>query len=913
MNVLRSYLPPVALAATGNQLLVAHGYQEAESALKMVMTDDPHNGWCVGPCRRARHAPHTHAHAYAVSTTPCTDHARCPLPALAAGPTTTSLPHTRYFLGHADVTAAFIFAASDGIRGYFAHPGSCTLNTSKAATVPTCNVGANEGSGSFVVALELNSRDYCEHNFTRGDGAQGRCSADGQWARNARLSPPEQSTSCVGTDAGFSDAMCHGDGNFCFDGCTSHGEQWSSGADKSASNAALLNATGQPVLPPTLADAITGLAVERADARSKWLFVAHGHRNEIRVLDSITGELNNTIKSLNPGALANYKHNQMGEASALWVIEDANSTNAGAAGPSRVVRKYTSTFAQWHQGVFVRTEQTLPGVGHPLSVTTIQCGWLQRGVHPACGGGFGNNSVAVSDGATQQVFIFDQSGKLLQTIGQPGGHDDGNPRIRDDVFYWRSLDGGFGSMVLGGALAADDDGGLWVADNGNRRLMRFNASTGQLVGTPLQYATSSYNAVVSMSDPTRLFSNYLEYSINYSVPLTDPGAWTLTNNWAAGTGRWPAAGFDGMEAVVDVKTSAGSRTFAFINPRASASSSPLPAGQQLVELVPGRGIVVVLNQSQLCNHTKFNFKLERDGSVRYMTQAVSNPKAPEPEQITTQSFYTIPPKPATGLASPWSYANCHTATLLANITGKRTTLLSRYVISGGAGYPTDANGNLIVFDGSTARLWAGEPTPDYVNRGFHLGGYRLDGSDKWAWQASPWGLWDLALGEPEVFGDALVSDGSGRKCKGYLVQQQLIDPRTKDGRYGSNDTGIQYAGNRLMVLGSDVMFGFHGEFWKGSEANQFLHFNNGLFIGQFGTPNRNYDILCGTGSGSQALVEMGVPGKAGNALSPSLTEHGGVLYLYHNDEGNHGGVHRWHVEGKGTIVQLPAAQWRDEL
>jgi hypothetical protein len=47
MHVLRSYQPPMSLAATGNQLLVAHGYQEAESSLKMVLTDDPHNGWHV--------------------------------------------------------------------------------------------------------------------------------------------------------------------------------------------------------------------------------------------------------------------------------------------------------------------------------------------------------------------------------------------------------------------------------------------------------------------------------------------------------------------------------------------------------------------------------------------------------------------------------------------------------------------------------------------------------------------------------------------------------------------------------------------------------------------------------------------------------------------------------------------------
>jgi len=184
--------------------------------------------------------------------------------------------------------------------------------------------------------------------------------------------------------------------------------------------------------------------------------------------------------------------------------------------------------------------------------------------------------------------------------------------------------------------------------------MRFNSSTGVLIGTPLQYATASYTATVSMSDPTRAFSNCLEYSIDYSVPLTDPGAWTLANNWGAGTGRAPAGGFGGMGTVVNVNTSSGDRTFAFINPRPESppTASSLPAGQQIVELVPGKGIVPVLNQSQLCNHTKLNFRLERDGSLRWMTEAVSNPKAPEPEQIAIQSFFTAAPNPAAGLASP---------------------------------------------------------------------------------------------------------------------------------------------------------------------------------------------------------------------------------------------------------------------
>jgi hypothetical protein len=36
--------------------------------------------------------------------------------------------------------------------------------------------------------------------------------------------------------------------------------------------------------------------------------------------------------------------------------------------------------------------------------------------------------------------------------------------------------------------------------------MRFNVTTGALIGTPLSYATASYTSTVSMSDPTRCVS-----------------------------------------------------------------------------------------------------------------------------------------------------------------------------------------------------------------------------------------------------------------------------------------------------------------------------------------------------------------------------------------------------------------------
>lgn len=154
------------------------------------------------------------------------------------------------------------------------------------------------------------------------------------------------------------------------------------------------------------------------------------------------------------------------------------------------------------------------------------------------------------------------------------------------------------------------------------------------------------------------------------------------------------------------------------------------------------------------------------------------------------------------------------------------------------------------------------------NTGFHLGGVKR-GGDQWLWRASPTGWMDF---------------------RGSFQTQEI-------------DRSMQYAGNVSMALGRHIVYGFHGEFWKHQQsgnvgqANQWMHYwDNGLLVGQFG--QEWYP-------GHPAFEKGGaVEGSAGNAFSPTLVKANGEIYLYHNDESSHSGVHRWHLKGVESVREM---------
>jgi len=152
---------------------------------------------------------------------------------------------------------------------------------------------------------------------------------------------------------------------------------------------------------------------------------------------------------------------------------------------------------------------------------------------------------------------------------------------------------------------------------------------------------------------------------------------------------------------------------------------------------------------------------------------------------------------------------------------------------------------------------------DVKSKGMHLGGVPVGGS-AWKWLASP-----------------------------SSVSVDYAKPSGKTGQFAT-DGGTNYGGNQVHASGRNIVYGYHGEGYRGGQANQFMHFrDDGLFLGQFGEVNR-------------PSIMDARPGVSGNAFSLSLVEVKGELYFWNNDESNHGGVHRWHLAGANRVGELSA-------
>ncbi len=405
-------------------------------------------------------------------------------------------------------------------------------------------------------------------------------------------------------------------------------------------------------------DRALGIAVQ---TQGNILAVAHGTSNQIKLFDKTSGAFLSAISVKFDNRINRLAMAPNGD---LWVI----------------ARDAVLCYSHLSQNPQVIA--TIRGLSNPLAIA----------VHPQ-----NNDLVMVVDGGkSQQVKAFDRTGRLLWTLGKVGGYGT-DPNIADDRFAFQTGPGGDQS-----AIAIQPDGSFWVIDTNNLRMMHFSAQQKYLES--ISYIPHSYAATVDVNRPNRVFSNFLEYAIDYSKPLSPiNGSWKLVKNWSNGlSGPYASldrGGFDGFKTVI---TLVNQRTYGLI---------AIPGGNSVVEL-PARGPLrstgIVLPADRV---------LYADGSLGY---AITEGKL---QKIFLQSLAGFDEK-----GNPhWNEAK-----RIQIFPAGEGDPFYRGAFSGMTGprFPITASGIIISFDQSVRG-----------NIGYHLGGGKL-GSAQWLWKASPTGWLD---------------------------------------------------------------------------------------------------------------------------------------------------------------------------
>jgi hypothetical protein len=528
--------------------------------------------------------------------------------------------------------------------------------------------------------------------------------------------------------------------------------------------------------------------------------------------------------------------------------------------------------------------------------------------------------------ASQQVKRFDAAtGALLQTYGKAGGYVAPGADVAvaaADRFYFSPSPREFvdpAALGHGSVVAwAPDGASFWVGDHGNRRLVRVAAADGALLDA-LGWLLCSYASAVDAADPSRVFSNFLEFAADPAAPPADAA---LVANWGAGASRdfyawdygvnacdgWAYAGFQSVATLRD--PSGNNRTFGVVGYHPYGARNCSDATLAVVELVrggspaaaacpeapvPATGGLRVVHVVDARAHQPGSLAddlgtLEADGSLRF-ARTVNDAAA----GAYWQALYARRPAfNASGCASWLDGTPTPPAELLGsfNLSANNSQSLMARGSMARPRLPTTASGLTVVFDADS-----------HVNGGFHLGAVRAGSAAAggggggapgagWAWRASPYGLWR------EVDNVTTLQPGN------VSVNLRYINASDVDGRFGAagNFQKGGFAGSVAMAAGAHVFYGFYGEGWYGSEANQMLHFHeSGLFVGQWGVPAAPYP------EGNTIYASAGV---AGNTFSPSLVRGTGAdglehLYWLNNEEVEHGGVHRWRIDGADSVAFLP--------
>lgn len=528
---------------------------------------------------------------------------------------------------------------------------------------------------------------------------------------------------------------------------------------------------------------ITGLAVQKT---GPLLVVARAGINRLDVLNKSTGAVIKTITTYKaPKNLAFDKDNN------LWMLYKKNNISA--------IEKFQINVS----GAMSSLKVSLLGLVDPEAFD----------VSPD------NLTVAVADaGTSQQVKGFSiANGNPQWVLGQAGGYAK-STGIANDKF---DFDGPYEKLPT--FVAYQPDGSFWVEDPGNGRTQHFSANRGYM--NNIVYRPMSYAANVNPSNPTQLFSDFLEYRINYDKPLAaSNGSWTLVRNWRQAIPAVLRSQYYGMKPVT-----VSGHTYALFYkgidyPKYIAVYEILASGK-----VRDTGIKIKEDDTNYypdgTNTLLESTRLYPDGSLYSNSRKVNaKPLIWVKNDLTGISANGNPKWDAAKLlvSTPpvKSGDPVYQGNFLTNRAGEITT--SGILVSFAAGVPPATSDT------------------------YHLGGIRVS-DGKWMWKTS--------MSTVLSYQGAFPSDG------GYDI-----------------GNGVKNAGSVAMAYGNNIFWGYYGEFWKNSQTNKWNHYNDdGLMVGQFGVANAQ-KIPAQAGMSGNAFSATMVKGPDGNAYlyQNDESQHGGV-------------------------------------
>lgn len=508
----------------------------------------------------------------------------------------------------------------------------------------------------------------------------------------------------------------------------------------------------------------TGLAVG-----GTYLFVSHGGLNQLHVINKTTGALAQNLAITNVRGLAI-------EGSSLWMVSGTNT-----------VAKYTINA----NGTLTAATLTLSGIATPGAI--------------AVNGG----NIAVIDAGVNQIVRFYNTTTGVQgtQLGTTGGYATSSD-VTNTKFFFNDYRGNLNSFIT-----YHPDGTFWLGDPGNYRELHFTAAK-----TYIEYIMSlgaTYSTCVDPNNNTRVFGNYLEFTIDYSQPLAT--GWTLTKNWGY---LYAPTNLLALTKMSNIVTLSNGRTYGFVT------------GGGYCEFLSSSLRVTGLNPAGV---------ICKDGSSQRTTG-----KEDVGFTLTVTSY------PLTGFDGSnnplWSASGTLIATTPTNTLQNPNSTPQAEILT---------SRNKAVFY-TTTRYFLGSTTQ--LQNGHHLGAIRK-GTNTWQWK--------------NQFADHIAYQGLFPEADYFEMGN------------GEND----YAGSRVVVIDSFAFSGHHGEFWKNVQTNYYNQYlDNGMIIGQFGSDQFIHPGIADTGT-------------AGNALTPTVVRNGANLYLYHGDESQHAGIHRWSITNLSSIAQ----------